>query len=468
MLIPSLTSSSLFLPSTQRIEHSRVWSAHTNIGVLAFEREALSEAAVQGAGAAYDGIITHSTWNLEVLRRHTMLRPLAVLGMEGFDGETFYPHRRDSMCGGIFNGDGEHGSGNGGGDVRAIETATAAAAAATAAAATEAAEVGERAGERGGAVATPTAAATGPLIIFSGGKFEYRKGQDLVVDAFKRFHRQHPDSLLRFAWHNMWPNTALTMNASALVRRYGMPVRMATGRYDFTSWLLSVGLPHGSFEDLGVVPSEEMPQVLMASHAALFMNRGEGCTNLLAKEALATGLVAVLSANTGHLDLIRSLASDEKCVVGEDVRVGGGGVESEGGRVAARAVQEGTGARMATAVRRRRCVPLPEPLDATIATIATAGKTLGTTGVTATTDSSVPPLPLFLLKEQTPTPGRPGWHESSPVEAVAALEAIYHDRAGACARGLRAAARMRERWTWDDVLLPWAERIVSWASLPGG
>ncbi len=40
-----------------------------------------------------------------------------------------------------------------------------------------------------------TARFAGRFVVFSGGKLEYRKGQDLVVAAFKKFHARHPDAL---------------------------------------------------------------------------------------------------------------------------------------------------------------------------------------------------------------------------------------------------------------------------------
>jgi glycosyltransferase involved in cell wall biosynthesis len=46
------------------------------------------------------------------------------------------------------------------------------------------------------------------------------------------------------------------------------------------------------------------PQILREADVALFPNRAEGGTNLVAMESLACGIPTILSANTGHLDLI--------------------------------------------------------------------------------------------------------------------------------------------------------------------
>ena len=43
------------------------------------------------------------------------------------------------------------------------------------------------------------------FVVFSGGKLEYRKGQDIVAAAFREFHKRHPEAMLATAWHNLWP-----------------------------------------------------------------------------------------------------------------------------------------------------------------------------------------------------------------------------------------------------------------------
>src|SRR5690606_7457444 len=54
----------------------------------------------------------------------------------------------------------------------------------------------------------------GRFAVFSGGKLEYRKAQVLVVAAFKKFHARHPDALLVTAWHNPWPQAARSLGMS--------------------------------------------------------------------------------------------------------------------------------------------------------------------------------------------------------------------------------------------------------------
>ena len=47
-----------------------------------------------------------------------------------------------------------------------------------------------------------------------------------------------------------------------------------------------------------------MPKYLISSDTALFPNRCESGTNLVAMEAMAAGIPVILSNNSGHLDLI--------------------------------------------------------------------------------------------------------------------------------------------------------------------
>jgi len=148
------------------------------------------------------------------------------------------------------------------------------------------------------AEATPE---TGPFVIFSGGKLEYRKGQDIVLEAYKVFHRKYPNSLLLTAWHNPWPQ--ITQDLANSPYGFGAP-RISNNQVDVHEWCLRSGLPAHAFEHIGATPNEQMPQVYRRADVALFPNRAEGGTNLVAMEAMAAGIPCILSENTGHLDLI--------------------------------------------------------------------------------------------------------------------------------------------------------------------
>ena len=139
------------------------------------------------------------------------------------------------------------------------------------------------------------------FVIFSGGKLEFRKGQDIVLAAFKIFHARHPDSLLVTAWQNTW--TSIVPNI-VLGGHVDKPPEIIGQNLDIAKWATDFGLPQGSVIDLGLVTNYAMPNVLREAHCAALTSRSEGGTNLVAMEAMACGLPCVLSANTGHLDII--------------------------------------------------------------------------------------------------------------------------------------------------------------------
>ena len=142
----------------------------------------------------------------------------------------------------------------------------------------------------------------GRFVVFSGGKLEARKGQDNVIAAWRIFAARHPDALLIAGWHNHWPEGARSIDVSR--RAAPLPFRV-DGVPDSSAWVAANGIRAEQFLDLGVVPNALLPAMLREADAALFPNRCEGGTNLVAMEAMACGVPCILSANTGHLDLIK-------------------------------------------------------------------------------------------------------------------------------------------------------------------
>ncbi len=150
------------------------------------------------------------------------------------------------------------------------------------------------------------------FVVFSGGKLELRKGQDLVVAAFKRFHERHPDSLLVTVWLNPWPAIMQDLAASPHVTT--LPDINTPFPNCINDWVRDQGVPEGAHIDLSPTFNADMPVLLRECDAALFPNRCEGGTNLVAMEAMAAGLPCVLSANSGHLDLTGAdLSANHRC-----------------------------------------------------------------------------------------------------------------------------------------------------------
>jgi glycosyltransferase involved in cell wall biosynthesis len=142
----------------------------------------------------------------------------------------------------------------------------------------------------------------GRFVIFSGGKFEFRKAQDLVLAAFKRFRSMHPEALLVCAWQTPYAPDVATFTLAGHCETVPQPD--GQGGLKIADWLQHEGLPRDSFTVLPYTPNQHMPEILANCDVALFPNRCEGGTNLVAMEAMACGVPSIIAANTGQLDLI--------------------------------------------------------------------------------------------------------------------------------------------------------------------
>jgi glycosyltransferase involved in cell wall biosynthesis len=139
------------------------------------------------------------------------------------------------------------------------------------------------------------------FVVFSGGKFEFRKGQDIVVAAFKRFYAKHPEALLVTCWQSLLEADAAAFACAGNVD--GVPESTKIG-LRITPWLFKQGLPQESFIDLPFTHNMLMPSVLRECDMAVFPNRCEGGTNLVAMEAMACGVPTYVAYNTGQKDLV--------------------------------------------------------------------------------------------------------------------------------------------------------------------
>ncbi|MEG4317755.1 MULTISPECIES: tetratricopeptide repeat protein [unclassified Microcoleus] len=210
------------------------------VGVIFFEDTRITAAALETA-KKYRAIVAGSHWNADVLRSCGLTNVAMV--NQGIDPAIFHPAPKSNLFGDRF-------------------------------------------------------------VIFSGGKLEYRKGQDIVIAAFKRFRAKHPEALLLTTWHNFWPQYMLGIEQTGNVA--GLPNINRDGSLGISQWLVANGLPIDSFIDIGLIPNHLAGQILREADCAVFTNRCEGGTNLVAMESMACGIPTILSANTGHLDLIYS------------------------------------------------------------------------------------------------------------------------------------------------------------------
>jgi glycosyltransferase involved in cell wall biosynthesis len=207
-----------------------------------FETTQLAPEAVARAGR-YPLVVAGSTWNAEILRAYGLKNVRTVL--QGIDPQLFHPGARQGLYADRF-------------------------------------------------------------VVFSGGKLERRKGQDIVVAAFRKFVERHPDALLVTIWANGWAKHTSTINEGNVAA----PVPFdSDGKIDIRGWAAVNGIPERNFADLGFIPNSLLPGILREMDVAVFPNRAEGGTNLVAMECMASGIPTILSRNTGHLDLFE----DDNC-----------------------------------------------------------------------------------------------------------------------------------------------------------
>jgi glycosyltransferase involved in cell wall biosynthesis len=145
------------------------------------------------------------------------------------------------------------------------------------------------------------------FVIFSGGKFELRKGQDVVIRACKILQDRYPDTLLVNSWFNQWPSSMHTMAASP-------HIRFAPAANDYVTMinrmLADNGIDINRVITLPLYPNIMMPRLYKNTDIGLFPNRCEGGTNLVMMEYMACGKPIVASYSSGQRDVL----TDSNCL----------------------------------------------------------------------------------------------------------------------------------------------------------
>ena len=139
------------------------------------------------------------------------------------------------------------------------------------------------------------------FVVFSGGKLELRKGQDLAIRAFKILQDRHEDVVLLNAWYNAWDESTMTMRFSPYIR-FDMP----PGDYvkAITALLYTNGIDPRRVITLTPFPHGQMAGIYHNTDCGLFPNRCEGGTNLVLMEYMACGKPAIASFSSGHRDIL--------------------------------------------------------------------------------------------------------------------------------------------------------------------
>jgi glycosyltransferase involved in cell wall biosynthesis len=145
----------------------------------------------------------------------------------------------------------------------------------------------------------------GRFHIFTGGKIEFRKGQDLVLLAFREFSRRHDDAVLVTAWQNPWPERSAGFQGRLIA-----PLKMANEKLDLARWSTENGIAPGRVIHLHRMPNHLLANYIREMDCALQPSRAEAGTNMVAMEAMACGVPVIVGRNTGMTDLI----ADGNCV----------------------------------------------------------------------------------------------------------------------------------------------------------
>lgn len=139
----------------------------------------------------------------------------------------------------------------------------------------------------------------GRFRVFTGGKAEYRKGTDLVIDAFKAFAETHDDAVLVANWGSPFGALANDLENTA----YGAPPGSHIGKPNFHAWLDRAGLKPHQYEIVEQRPNWRMAEVYGGCDIALYMPRLEGGTSFPVMEAISCSLPTIHPRTFGLSDI---------------------------------------------------------------------------------------------------------------------------------------------------------------------
>ena len=139
------------------------------------------------------------------------------------------------------------------------------------------------------------------FVVFSGGKLELRKGQDLVLRAFRALRERHRDVLLVNAWYNAVPGSMDTLAASPHIE---FPRPEGDHVATVERLLAANGIDPRDAVTLPAQAHVNMGRFYRESDVGVFPNRCEGGTNLVLMEYQACGRAAIATRDTGHADVV--------------------------------------------------------------------------------------------------------------------------------------------------------------------
>lgn len=141
------------------------------------------------------------------------------------------------------------------------------------------------------------------FLVFSGGKFEIRKGQDIVLRAYKVLQDRHKDVMLVNSWFNMWSDSIRTMSSSPYIKFNITSNNYATA---MNTIFTDNGIDVRRVITLLPRPNALMAKIYKNTDVGLFPNRCEGGTNLVLMEYMGCGKPVIASYSSGHKDIINN------------------------------------------------------------------------------------------------------------------------------------------------------------------
>ena len=139
------------------------------------------------------------------------------------------------------------------------------------------------------------------FVIFSGGKFELRKGQDLVIKALQILQQKFSDIILINAWYNLWPHTMHSMKMSKFIN---YEYKGETWKNFMINLCKNNNIDGNKVFSLPITPGNKLRDLYLNTDIGLFPNRCEGGTNLVLMEYMACGKPVIASFSSGHKDIL--------------------------------------------------------------------------------------------------------------------------------------------------------------------
>lgn len=141
------------------------------------------------------------------------------------------------------------------------------------------------------------------FVIFSGGKYEFRKGQDYVIKAVAHMQQKYSDVYLVTLWegpaysHN-------NMTQSPLISHTILTQEDADRNNFFCTVLANNGVDLSHVLNLPTLNHLMLPHVYRETDIGIFPGRIEGGTNLVLMEYMACGKPVIAPKHTGFADMI--------------------------------------------------------------------------------------------------------------------------------------------------------------------